>query len=99
MPPTSDIERRLMSLEEEDRRLRDALGKLVTNTEVMNNTLQILTGDISPRMENLEKEVRGMQNRQSTNTLILDVVKWFAALIAGSSVTMAMVYLFQNGGS
>ena len=58
MPPTSDIERRLMSLEEEDRRLRDALGKLVTNTEVMNNTLQILTGDISPRMENLEKEVR-----------------------------------------
>lgn len=95
---TNDIERRLISLEEEDRRLRDALGKLVTNTEVMNNTLQILTNDISPRMESLEKEVRGMQNRQSTNNLILDAVKWFAAIVAGSSITMVMVYLFQSGG-
>lgn len=85
-----DYERRIRRLEEEDQKKQDILGQLVTNTAVMNATLDFLSRQLMPKVQSLEVEL-------SNALLVIRAIKWLAMATGGSAVLMILAYLFGGG--
>lgn len=85
-----DYERRIRRLEEEDQKKQDILGQLVTNTAVMNATLDLLSNQLMPEVQVLKIEL-------SNALLVIKAIKWLAMTAGGSSVLMILAYLFGGG--
>ncbi|AHX01168.1 hypothetical protein M316_0103 [Nitrincola phage 1M3-16] len=98
---SEDINHRLERLEESNSELRKAdvamqqtLQELVTNTQLINLTLKMLTDDIHPRIKELEKEQGEIKRQLSNNSLIINAVKSVAMLIASVGIGMVLLHLF-----
>lgn len=85
-----DYERRIRRLEEEDQKKQDVLGQLVTNTAVMNATLDFLSKQLMPEVQVLKIEL-------SNALLVIRAIKWLAMATGGSAVLMILAYLFGGG--
>lgn len=81
-----EYDRRQRDQEDRQRIQEDLIQKMASNTAVMNNTLQMLTDQVMPKVTAMEQQV-------VRNTMITQVTAWFAAAVVTAGIASIFALL------